>query len=69
MSNDKKGNPDCQDDEANRPENNADLEIVVQDQQDHTKHGVPPYTMSLYPQETGFTQAASLLGCDGGFYP
>jgi hypothetical protein len=52
LINDKEYDPDHQDDKSDRPENNAHLEVMVQDQQDDTKcnHGVPLYK-ALYTRE------------------
>ena len=43
LADDQKANPDRQDDQANRPENNADLGKIAREQQHATKrsHGVP----------------------------
>ncbi len=52
LINDKECNPNHQDDESDRPENNAHLEGMVQEQQDDTKsnHSVPLYK-ALYTRE------------------
>ena len=52
LINDDEYDPDHQDDKSDRPENNAHLEVMVQEQQDHTKsnHGVPLYK-ALYTRE------------------
>jgi hypothetical protein len=53
LINDKNDDPDCEDNKANRPKNDADLHGVVQDQQDHTKHGVLPTPLSIPRKEAG----------------
>jgi hypothetical protein len=55
---DKEDNPDRQDDQTDRPENDADLGEVAREQQDDTKkgQGAPSLRSSLYPRVIGFTQ-------------
>jgi hypothetical protein len=52
LINDKDDDPDREDNKANRPKNDADLDGVVQDQQDHTKHGVLLHRFP-YPEVAG----------------
>jgi hypothetical protein len=52
LINDKEGDANYQDDNSDRPENNAHLEVLGQEQQDDTRsnHGVPLYK-ALYTRE------------------
>ena len=64
LINDKEDDPNRQDDESNRPEDNAHLEVMVQDQQDDTKsnHAVPlfkapiPASRRLYAYDKGLSR-------------
>ena len=52
LINDKEYDPNHQDDNSDRPENNAHLDVRVREHQDDTKsnHGVPLYK-ALYTRE------------------
>jgi hypothetical protein len=61
LTDDKEANSDARDDQANRPENNADLGEIAREQQADTKHnhGVPALQCLQYPQVSNFMQDPS----------